>query len=176
MNIVSIPGTDLQVSQLVFGCWGITTDFHWGSRDEQESVAAIHAALDRGVNFFDTAAAYGDGNSERLLGKALAGKRERVVIASKVKPDQMQPDQIPVACEQTLERLGVDCLDLYQTHWANPDVPLADSWAALLKLQEQGKALPQEALDRLTAATHALDQALGPNPDMWQGAAASRFR
>lgn len=139
MQTVALPGTDLVVSRLVFGCWGITTDFHWGSRDEEESVAAIHAALDQGVNFFDTAAAYGDGNSERLLGKALAGKREQVVIASKVKPDQMHPEQIPVACEQSLQRLGVDFLDLYQTHWANPDVPFADSWAAMLKLKQQGK-------------------------------------
>ncbi|MEQ8785889.1 MAG: aldo/keto reductase [Pirellulaceae bacterium] len=139
MKTLTLPGADLTVSQLVFGCWGITSDFHWGSRDEADSLAAIHAALDAGVNFFDTAAAYGDGNSERLLGKALAGRRDQVVIASKATPGEMDPRRIPTACEQSLERLGVDYLDLYQTHWANPDFPLADSWGALVKLQQQGK-------------------------------------
>jgi myo-inositol catabolism protein IolS len=139
MKTITLPGTDLTVSQLVFGCWGVTSDFHWGARDEAESVAAIHAALDAGVNCFDTAAAYGDGNSERLLGKALSGKRDQVVIASKATPGDMDPKRIPEACEETLQRLGADYLDLYQTHWANPDFPLADSWGALVKLKEQGK-------------------------------------
>ena len=94
MKTFQLTGTDIAVSQLIFGCWGITSDFHWGTRDEEESVAAIHAALDAGVNFFDTAEMYGDGNSETLLGKALSGKRDQVVIATKMRPDSMKPEQI----------------------------------------------------------------------------------
>lgn len=139
MRQVSIPNTDLTVSQLCFGCWGIASDFHWGDRDPQQSTATIHAALDCGVNFFDTAAVYGNGESETLLGNALGSQRGEVVIASKARPDMMDPDSLIKGCEESLQRLGTDYLDLYQTHWANPDVPLEDSWAAVLKLVEQGK-------------------------------------
>lgn len=139
MNTTTLPHTDISVSTLAFGCWGITSDFHWGSRDESESLATIQAALDAGINFFDTAEVYGEGNSEQLLGKALAGRRQQVVIATKMLPDSMRPDQIPEACERSLRRLGTDYIDLYQIHWPNRDTPLADSWAAMLQLKEQGK-------------------------------------
>lgn len=139
MKIVQLPNSDLRVSQLVFGCWGITSDFHWGERDEQESIATIQAALDGGVNFFDTAEVYGDGNSELLLAKALAGKRDQVVLASKMRPDSMQPAQVIEACERSLQRLGTDYLDLYQIHWPRRDVALSDTWSAMIKLRDQGK-------------------------------------
>ena len=99
----------------------------------------IHAALDAGVNFFDTAAVYGNGESESLLQTALAGRRDQVVIASKVRPDMMAPDDLVRGCEESLRRLGTDYLDLYQTHWANPEVPFEDSWATLIRLRDQGK-------------------------------------
>jgi len=139
MEMIQLPNSDLVVSRFCFGCWGIVGDFHWGDRDPGQSIAAIKAALDAGVNFFDTAAAYSDGESERLLGKALAGRRQQVVIASKPPPDMMKPHQIPVACEQALERLGTDYIDLFQTHWTSPETPPADSWEAMLKLKQQGK-------------------------------------
>ncbi len=139
MELVSVPNTDLSVSRLCFGCWGIASDSHWGERDPQQSTATIHAALDAGVNFFDTAAVYGNGESETLLGKALGDRRADVVVASKVRPDMMAPDEVIRGCEESLQRLGTDYIDLFQTHWANPDVPLEESWAAVLKLKEQGK-------------------------------------
>jgi myo-inositol catabolism protein IolS len=139
MHKLTLPNTDLSVSQLVFGCWGITSDFHWGTRDEQESLATIHAALDAGVNFFDTAEAYGDGNSETLLSKAFAGRRDQVVIASKMKPDSMTAELIPVAVERSLQRLGTDYLDLYQIHWPDREIPREETWNAMIKLREQGK-------------------------------------
>ena len=134
-----LKNTDLTVSRLCFGCWGISSDFHWGERDASKSAATINAAFEAGVNFFDTAAVYGDGESERLLGKTLGTRRSEVIIASKVRPDHMSPSDLVRGCEETLLRLGTDYLDLYQTHWANPDVPIEDSWAALLRLKEQGK-------------------------------------
>ncbi|MFT5523232.1 MAG: myo-inositol catabolism protein IolS [Pirellulaceae bacterium] len=139
MKFVNLPHTSLSVSQLCFGCWGIISDFHWGDRSEGDATASINAALDAGINYFDTAAAYGDGASETLLGKVFAGKRDKVVLASKVRADEMQPAQIIAACEQSLQRLNTDYLDLYQTHWADPNASIAESWAALEKLKAAGK-------------------------------------
>lgn len=135
------PGTELSVSQLCFGCWGITSDFHWGTRVEEDSVQAMLAAVDAGINFFDTAPVYGDGASERLLGKVVAENnlRDKVVIASKVRPDKMRPADVKTDCEESLGRLQTDYLDLYQTHWTSPDVPIADTWGALRELKQQGK-------------------------------------
>lgn len=135
------PDTGLTVSQLCFGCWGVASDFHWGERVEAESVKAMLAAVDAGVNFFDTAPVYGDGASEILLGKVLKENRLRqeTVIASKARPDKMKPDEIQAGCEDSLRRLRTDYIDLYQTHWTNREVPLADTWGAMLELQEQGK-------------------------------------
>jgi aryl-alcohol dehydrogenase-like predicted oxidoreductase len=141
MNKVTLPGTDLHVTQLCFGCWGLTTDFHWGERDDSESVAAVHAAVDVGVNFFDTAQAYANGESEQLLGKALGSKRKNVVVASKVMPDDsMKPQNLAAACDATLERLGTDYLDLYQIHWSRDDLSMQDVWGEMLKLRDAGKA------------------------------------
>jgi len=139
MKTIQLPNSDLVVSRFCFGCWGITSDFHWGDRDHAQSVAAMHAALDAGVNFFDTAAIYGDGESEKLVGQVLSGRRSEVVIASKVLPDKMKPDEIFRCCEESLERLGTDYIDLYQTHWTSREAPAADSWDAMLKLKQQGK-------------------------------------
>ena len=139
MKTIQLPNSDLVVSRLCFGCWGITSDFHWGDRDRDQAIAAMHAALDSGINFFDTAAIYGDGESEKLVGRVLAGKRDQVVIASKVLPDKMKPDEILRCCDESLERLGNDYIDLYQTHWTGRDTSPADSWEAMLKLRQQGK-------------------------------------
>jgi aryl-alcohol dehydrogenase-like predicted oxidoreductase len=139
MKYVQLPRTDLSVSRLCFGCWGIISDQHWGDRDRDAALDAIQAALDTGINFFDTAAMYGMGASEQLLGTALAGCRDQVVIASKLAANRMHPAEVPQACEESLQALGTDYLDLLQTHWTNREVPLSDTWEALLRLQEQGK-------------------------------------
>ncbi len=139
MQTIQLRGIQQPVSRLVFGCWGITSDFHWQARDEQQSVAAIQAALDEGVNFFDTAAIYGDGNSELLLGRSLTGRRHEVVIASKVRADSMQPAHIIEAVELSLKRLNTDYLDLYQTHWTDREIGLQASWEAMIQLRQQGK-------------------------------------
>ena len=140
MEYRTLGNTDLTISTLAFGCWAIADDTNWGDQDESDSLAAIEAALDAGINFFDTAEAYGNGQSEVVLGKALAGLRQRVVIASKVSDRHLAPNELATACEGSLRRLGTDTIDLYQVHWANPEVPLADTMGALARLQEQGKA------------------------------------
>ena len=99
------------------------------------------AAVESGVNFFDTAPMYGDGASETLLGRFVAenGLRQKVIVASKIRPDNMRPEQVLVECEESLQRLHTDYLDLYQTHWTSREVPAAETWGAMRRLQEQGK-------------------------------------
>lgn len=99
------------------------------------------AAVEAGVNFFDTAPMYGDGASETLLGKFLAENslRERTVIATKIRPDRMRPEEVMQECEDSLARLQTDTLDLYQTHWTSREVPIVETWGAMRRLQDQGK-------------------------------------
>ena len=131
--------TDISVSVVAMGCWSLVGGQYWGSQEEAESLATIRAALDAGVNFFDTAEAYGDGVSESVLGKALAGRRHEVVIASKASPSHLSSTEIGRACEGSLRRLNTDYIDLYQIHWPNPDVPVGETAEALDKLKRQGK-------------------------------------
>lgn len=140
MERVRLRDSGIEASRLAFGCWGLVGDFHWGTREERESVAAIHAALDAGVSLFDTAAMYAEGASERLLGRALGDRRGRVLIATKLGLEAMHPDRVAAACDAALGRLGTDHVDLLQTHWfTDRDIPPEDTWAAMLRLVEQGK-------------------------------------
>jgi len=131
--------TDITVSAVAMGCWAIVGDSTWGPQDERDSIAAIHAALDEGINFFDTAEMYGDGYSEQLLGRALADRREEAVIVSKVSPNHLEPNALKEACESSLRRLRTDYLDLYLIHWPNWDIPVERSLGAMAELKRQGK-------------------------------------
>ena len=139
MKYRKLGQTDITVSVVAMGCWAIVGDATWGPQDKADSIAAIRAALDAGVNFFDTAEMYGNGYSEELLGQALEGRRHEAVIASKVSPEHMTADQVIRACEGSLKRLRTDYIDLYQIHWPSRTVPLAETMAALEKLKQQGK-------------------------------------
>jgi len=131
--------TDMRISTIALGCWGLVGDAHWGPRDEADSLATARAALDAGINFFDTAEAYGNGESEAVLGRALAGRRHEAIIASKVSDSNLAPDDVIKACERSLRQLNTDYIDLYQIHYANHTIPIADTAGALLRLKEQGK-------------------------------------
>jgi aryl-alcohol dehydrogenase-like predicted oxidoreductase len=135
----------------------------WGGTEEQESIDAIRASVDHGANTIDTAAVYGMGYSEELVGRAIEGIRDKVVIATKCgmrwdtpegsDPWEQQDNQgrpitirrnsrpasIAYECEQSLKRLGVDVIDLYQIHWPDTTTPVEDSMHTMVKLQEQGK-------------------------------------
>lgn len=139
MDYRNLGGTDISASVVAMGCWAIVGDSTWGEQDEAMSVATIHAALDAGINFFDTAEAYGDGYSETVLGRALAGRRQAAVIASKVSGPHLAAGDVQRACEQSLRRLNTDYLDLYQIHWPNPDIPLAETMGVLEELRAAGK-------------------------------------
>ncbi len=139
MRYTTLPNTDLRVSVVAMGCWALSGDSTWGPQDEAEATAAVHAALDAGINFFDTAEMYGAGLSEQRLGQALLGRRDRAVIASKFNAENMAPKALAAACERSLRNLQTDRIDLYQIHWASHTVPLADTWAELLRLRDKGK-------------------------------------
>jgi aryl-alcohol dehydrogenase-like predicted oxidoreductase len=139
MEYTKLGKTEIEVSMLSMGCWTIGGGPTWGDPDDADSIATIHAALDAGVNFFDTAEAYGDGHSETILGQALQGQRENVVIATKVSRKNLAPKAVQQACEASLQRLKTDYIDLYQIHWSNPSIPLAETLEALERLREQGK-------------------------------------
>jgi myo-inositol catabolism protein IolS len=139
MRYTKLGKTDITVSTLAMGCWALAGDPTWGPQDEAESISAVHAAMDVGVNFFDTAEGYTDGQTEVVLGKALSGIRHDAVIATKVSGGHLSGDELHKACEDSLRRLGTDYIDLYQIHWPNRNVPLEESMAVLQRLQAQGK-------------------------------------
>ena len=126
------------------GAWEAGGDAWGANPDDDEIVRAFHAAFDAGVTWVDTAEVYGSGESERLVGKALAGRRDDIVVASKVAPSPegtgFTPEQVRAACDASLGRLGVDTLDLYQLHWPDENgVPVEDTWGAMAELVAAGK-------------------------------------
>ena len=140
MKYRKLGRTDLDVSVVCQGCWSIIhKDPTWGGNDLNESISAIHTSLDAGVNFFDTAEMYGSGESEEILAKAFAGRRQEVVIADKVLTADLEPEKLKQACERSLRRLKSDYIDLYQIHWPSREVPVADSLAAMEQLKAEGK-------------------------------------
>lgn len=139
MQLRKLGNSPLMVSPIGVGFWGIVGGDYWGTQDESDTIGAARAALDAGINFFDTAEGYGDGYSEEMLGRALKGRRDEAVIASKVSQNNLAPEAIRAACERSLTRLQTDRIDLYQVHWPSRDVPFEDSMAALLDLQRAGK-------------------------------------
>ena len=139
MEYRKLGKTDMSVSAVAMGCWALAGNGTWGPQDDDVSIATVHAALDAGVNFFDTAEGYGNGHSEEVLGRALAGRRQEAVIATKVSGGHLAPDALRKACEDSLQRLRTDYIDLYQIHWPGRQVPLADAVEGLKGLKEQGR-------------------------------------
>ncbi|HMS25288.1 MAG TPA: aldo/keto reductase [Acidimicrobiia bacterium] len=143
-----VLGGELTVSAIGLGCMGMS-DFY-GAASEQEAIAVIHYALDHGVNLLDTADMYGPLTNEQLIGKAIKGRRDQVVVSTKfgVEIDDDgnrtwklngQPSYVRKACEASLQRLGVDYIDLYFQHRIDPDVPIEDTIGAMAELVAEGK-------------------------------------
>lgn len=139
MEYITLRDTDIQVSRLSLGTWPFSGIKLWGKTDETEAIKVIHAAMDEGINTFDTAARYGDGVSEQVLAKALEGRRDRAVVGSKVHTAFLGRRDVMDQCEATLKRLHTDYLDLYQIHWPNPAIPLEETLDAFEELKRQGK-------------------------------------
>jgi len=162
MRYLRLGNSGIEASVVGLGAWVIGGGSVWGTdTDDSESIATVQAALDAGINLIDTAPAYGFGRSEVVVGKAIRGRRDKVVIATKCglwwddqrgsyftefdgKPlyRSLRPDTIQIEVENSLRRLGTNYIDLYQTHWpaVPPDnTPIAETMACLMKLKEQGK-------------------------------------
>jgi aryl-alcohol dehydrogenase-like predicted oxidoreductase len=145
-----LGGTGMEITRVGFGAWAIGGggwEFGWGPQQDDESIAAIHRALDLGVNWIDTAAAYGFGHSERTVGRALEGLSQRPYVFTKCSllddgtgkvVHSLSRDSILREAEASLQRLGIDAIDLYQIHWPNPEQDIEEGWAALADLKEQG--------------------------------------
>ena len=140
MEYKSLGTTDIKVSEFALGCWPFAGGKVWGRQDDDVSISTVHAALDKGITFFDTAEGYDDdSHSEEVLGRALAGRRDEAVIATKISPPHLVPSLVEQTCNASLQKLQTDYVDLYQIHWPNHDVAVEDSIAALLRLRDAGK-------------------------------------
>jgi aryl-alcohol dehydrogenase-like predicted oxidoreductase len=140
MRYRKLGRTDIEVSVICQGCWSLVgKDFNWGHNERSDSIAAIRASLDAGVNFFDTAEGYGRGEAEEILGEALGDRRKEAVVATKVSGRHLRPEEVGPACERSLRRLGTEYIDLYQIHWPRRDVPVADTLGAMERLRAEGK-------------------------------------
>jgi aryl-alcohol dehydrogenase-like predicted oxidoreductase len=141
-----LGGSALEVSEIGLGCMSMSGAY--GAGDDAQSIGVVQRALDLGVNFLDSSDAYGFGHNETLLGKALRGRRDGIVLATKFgnmrKPDGTpavdgRPEYVPQACDASLKRLGVDVIDLYYQHRVDPNVPIEDTVGAMSRLIEAGK-------------------------------------
>jgi aryl-alcohol dehydrogenase-like predicted oxidoreductase len=150
LRTVQLGRTGLQITRVGFGAWAIGGggwEFGWGPQDDDQSIAAVHRALELGVNWIDTAAAYGFGRSEEVVGRALEGVAERPYVFTKCSlvegPERcvvhdLSRDSVLREAEASLKRLGIDAIDLYQIHWPIPGPQIEEGWAALAELKEQG--------------------------------------
>lgn len=139
MNYRRLGNSALEVSELAFGAWQIGDPAYWGDSFAADVQATVDAARDAGITLFDTAEMYGNGESERVLGRALANHRGSVLIATKISPENCAPAALRASCEASLQRLGASVIDLYQVHWPPRDVPFADVCGELERLREEGK-------------------------------------
>jgi methylglyoxal reductase len=185
MRYRALGHSGIQASVVGLGAWAIG-GWMWGGADDDDSVRAIRAAIDAGMNLIDTAPMYGYGHSEEVVGQAIAGRRDKVVLATKCglrwdldgrhgkfhfAADDKEitqaegapykvyrwndPDSIRLECERSLQRLGTDHIDLYQTHWQDPTTAIEDTMAGLLKLKDEGKV---RAIGVSNASTGDMDR------------------
>jgi aryl-alcohol dehydrogenase-like predicted oxidoreductase len=150
LKTTQLGSTGLEITRIGFGAWAIGGggwEFGWGPQEDDQSIAAIHHALEQGVNWIDTAAAYGFGHSEAIVGRALRGVSERPYVFTKASllegPERrvvhsLKRDSILREAHASLGRLGVDAIDLYQIHWPIPEEDIEEGFSAFAELKEQG--------------------------------------
>lgn len=151
MQTRQLGNSDLHLTPIGFGAWALGGGgwaFGWGEQDDQDSIEAIQAALDKGVNWIDTAAVYGLGHSEEVVARALKGRADKPYIFTKCErvwdengniTYNLKADSIRRECEASLRRLNVDVIDLYQIHWPQPEEDIEEGWTTLAELQQEGK-------------------------------------
>lgn len=173
MQTRQLGNSDLHITPLGIGAWAMGGGgwaFAWGPQDDDASIAAIHAALDRGINWIDTAAVYGLGHSEEVVARALKGRSNRPYVFTKCERcwneerqiyKSLKRESVLRECEDSLRRLQVDTIDLYQIHWPEPDADIEEGWAALAELQKQGK-VRWIGVSNFSASQLARAQAIAP--------------
>lgn len=146
-----LGNSDMRLTPIGFGAWAIgggDWQFSWGPQDDNDSIAAIHRALDLGINWIDTAAIYGLGHSEEVVGRALKSASQKPFVFTKCSMRwhddrsiyrSLKAASVTGEVENSLRRLGVDVIDLYQIHWPDPDAEIEEGWEAMARLREQGK-------------------------------------
>ena len=151
LPLKQLGNSDLHLTPIGFGAWAIgggNWDFAWGPQDDDESIRAIHQALDEGINWIDTAAIYGLGHSEEIVGKAVKGSAHKPLIFTKCSMRwdserkiyrSLKAASVVEELEGSLKRLGVETIDLYQIHWPNPEEEIEEGWAELARQQKAGK-------------------------------------
>jgi aryl-alcohol dehydrogenase-like predicted oxidoreductase len=150
-SLRTLGNSDLALTPIGFGAWAVgggNWEFAWGPQDDSESIAAIHRALDLGINWIDTAAIYGLGHSEEIVGKALKSTGHKPFVFTKCSMRwhadrsiyrSLKAGSLAEELEGSLRRLGVETIDLYQIHWPNPEEEIEEGWAQLERFREQGK-------------------------------------
>jgi aryl-alcohol dehydrogenase-like predicted oxidoreductase len=151
METRRLGNSDLDITAIGIGAWaigGAGYAFGWGAQDDSQSIEAIRKALDAGMNWIDTAAVYGLGHSEEVVARALDGLTQKPYVFTKCERNwdangeivkSLKRDSIRTECENSLKRLNVDVIDLYQIHWPEPDEDIEEGWTALAELQQEGK-------------------------------------
>jgi aryl-alcohol dehydrogenase-like predicted oxidoreductase len=146
-----LGNSDLSITPIGIGSWAIGGGgwkFAWGSQDDNESISAIRRGLEKGINWIDTAAIYGMGHSEEMVAKALEGVSERPYVFTKCERrwhadgtiyPSLKAESVRKECEDSLRRLKVDAIDLYQVHWPEPEEEIEEGWTEMAKLQREGK-------------------------------------
>jgi aryl-alcohol dehydrogenase-like predicted oxidoreductase len=151
MQTRALGNSDMNITPIGIGAWAIGGpggDWNWGPQDDQDSIKAIRRALDLGMNWIDTAPAYGNGHSEEVVGKALRGLSQKPYVFTKcsivwgekhTSRNCLKAWSVREECEQSLKRLGLETLDLVQIHWPNPDADVEEGWGELANLKKEGK-------------------------------------
>lgn len=152
MQTKQLGNSDLHITPMGIGAWamgGPGWAFSWSSQDDNDSIAAIHKALDHGLNWIDTAAVYGLGHSEEVVAQALDGMSQKPYVFTKCARvwnekgeigKVLKADSVRRECEASLRRLKTDCIDLYQMHWPEPDEDIEEGWETMNRLRDEGKA------------------------------------
>ena len=172
MQTRQLGNSDLQITPIGVGAWamgGGGLPFSWGPQDDNDSISAIHAALDQGINWIDTAPIYGLGHSEDVVARALKGRAKPLIFTkcefvwneAREITRCLKRDSIRQEVEDSLRRLQLDVIDLYQIHWPDPDPDVEEAWAALAELKQEGK-IRWAGVCNFNAAQLARAQAIAP--------------
>ena len=135
----AVGKSGIEISVMGIGGWSYGGGDYWGPQAQEDVDAVAHAALDNGINFFDTAEGYNEGRSEEAVGRALKGRRDEAVIATKISPNNTEPTMLREHCEASLDRLQTDYIDIYIVHWPITEHSVEDAFATLNALKEEGK-------------------------------------